>query len=383
MKEKNNKIKITSAYPERMVNVCKKGWACVKNGVIVLVIAGMMFLMTACGGPDISELNDNTAYSVEYGETYYSSIYTAFCDEDIANLPSTIESLKFDSCNYLSDLSLLPQVCPNLKNLTLINCASIDSLDFLFDFEHLESVKINDCAFLTRGLLADLEGVGIKVDVSESDLDAADRINEIYWEIITEDMSDEEKIQAITYYVIDNYSYKITKVFESNEDPLESMLDNKGGVCASYAYLTNVLLRMAGINSYEITSENHGWNVVELDGKYYYLDATNIKQIPWLSKYFVKKFNVGFCYMTDPRANSFAATKDFDDTEKVIIPQSLIEDIEAGESEKNIWEKYGNSIPARIIEMVLVIAAISGGFALAGKAVDNIKHGRRRRRKKR
>ena len=62
-------------------------------------------------------------------------------------------------------------------------------------------------------------------------------------DVYFKDMTDEEKIQAITFYVIDNYSYKMSKVFESNAEPLESMLDNKGGVCASYAYLTNVLLR--------------------------------------------------------------------------------------------------------------------------------------------
>ena len=103
MEEKNNGIKITRAYPERMVNVCKKGWACVKKGVIVLVIAGMLFTLSGCGGPSISERNDSSTYTVSQGETYYSSRYTAFSDEDIANLPSSIESLTFDYCHYLSD----------------------------------------------------------------------------------------------------------------------------------------------------------------------------------------------------------------------------------------------------------------------------------------
>lgn len=376
-------ITITSSYPERLVKLAKNSWVVVKKGILILLIAGMLVTMTACGGPSISELNDTSTYTVEYGETYYSSHYTAFSDEDLANLPSTIESLTFDYCHYLSDLSKLPRVCPNLKRLTLNNCASIASLDFLFDFEHLEYVKINDCAFLDRALVADLEGVGIEVDVTESDLEAAEKVNEILGEIITDDMTEEEKIQAITFYVIDNYKYKVTKVFESNEEPLESMLENKGGVCASYAYMMNVLLRKAGVESYEITSDKHAWNVIELDGKYYYLDATNIKQVPWLSKYFVKWFNVGFFYMTDPRANSFSAMKDFDKTDKVVIPQSLIEDIEAGQSEKNIWEKYGNSLPARIIEIVLICAVIGGGFKLAGMAHDNIKYGRRRRRRRR
>ena len=83
--------------------------------------------------------------------------------------------------------------------------------------------------------------------------------------------------------------YNSTKVIEYDiirgDIPVNSvdayyMLDNKGGVCASYAYLTNVLLRKAGIESYEITSDSHAWNVIELDGKYYYLDGINASGMP-------------------------------------------------------------------------------------------------------
>lgn len=378
MEEKNNSITITSCYNEKLVSVVKKRWHCVKKVVIGVIVAGMVFLMTACGGPSVSQLNDTNKYVVQSGQTTYSSTCTSFCDEDIVNLPSSIETLYFNDCHYLSNLSELPKVCPNLKSLTLNNCPSIDSLNFLFDFENLEYLKVNDSAILNRTLLADLEGVGIEVDVSESDLDTAEKVDEILSEIITDDMTEEEKIQAITYYVIDNYKYRVSKVRVSNEDPLESMFKNKGGVCASYAYLTNVLLRKAGIKSFEITSNIHAWNVVELDGKYYYLDATNVIQIPIISKAILKYFNVGFFYMTDPRANACSVMEDFDNTDMVVIPQSLIEDIEAGESEKNIWEKYGNSLPARIIEIVLISVALGGGFSLVNKVKNNV--GRKRRR---
>ena len=39
------------------------------------------------------------------------------------------------------------------------------------------------------------------------------------------------------------------------------------GVCAGIAYTTNVLLRKAGIESYELISNDHGWNLIDLDGK--------------------------------------------------------------------------------------------------------------------
>ena len=372
---KKNDIRITSYYSERIASIFKKG-SC------VLCAALLCVSLSGCG-PTIAERNDTSAYVVEYGQETYGSSYSAISDDDLSKFPSTIEELYFDNCNYISDLSMLPSVCPNLKRLTLNNCPSINSLDFLFEFDNLEYVEVNDCAFLDRALLADLEGVGIEVNVSEGDLDAADKVNEILGEIITDDMTDEEKIQAITFYVIDNYKYRFTKVMESNEEPLESMIENKGGVCASYAYMMNVLLRKAGIESYEIVSKSHGWNLIKLDEKYYYLDATNIKQIPILSKYLIKYGNVGLYYMTDPRATSFSAMNDFDDTNKVVIPQSLIEDIEAGQNEKNIWEKYGNSVPARVIELAFIIAIISGGCKLVSTIKDNISYGRRRRRRRR
>ena len=370
------KIKLTSFFEEHCTKTLSKKICC-------LALCGVMALsLVGCGGPSISERNQET-YDVESGETYFSSYQSHFSDEDLRRLPESIETINLDYALYLSDLSDLPDICPNLKRLTLDNCPSIDDISFIYRLPNLEYLSLNDCAYVTPELVEYLESRGIEHNITQDDLDAAAKVDEIIDEIITDDMTDEEKIQAITFYVIDNYKYRITKSMESNTEPLESMFENKGGVCASYAYLTNVLLRKAGITSYEIVSESHGWNIIELDGKYYYLDATNIKQIPLISKYVLKYFNVGFYYMQDPDANMWSAMDDYDDTDKVIIPQSLIEDIERGESEKNIWEKYGNSMPARIIEIVLIIAAISGGFKLASTAIENAKYRKYSRRRRR
>ena len=87
--------------------------------------------------------------------------------------------------------------------------------------------------------------------------------------------------------------------------------------------------------------------------------------------------------MQDPDANMWSAMEDYHDTDKVIIPQSLIEDIERGESEKNIWEKYGNSMPARLIEIALMMATIVGGFKLASTIKENASYRRSRKRRRR
>lgn len=370
------KVKITNIFPE---NVRKT----IGKRVAVIAISGVLALnLVCCGGPSISERNAET-YDFEPGQTYFSSYQSHFSDDDVSRLPESIETISLDYALYLSDLSELPDLCPNLKRLTLDNCPSLDDISFIYRLPNLEYLSLNDCAFVTPELIQYLDEVGIEHNITQSDLDAAMKTDQIIDEIITEDMTDEEKIQAITFYVIDNYKYRVTKVMESNEEPLESMFENKGGVCASYAYLTNVLLRKAGIASYEIVSESHGWNLIELDGKYYYLDATNIKQVPIICKYVLKYFNVGFYYMQDPDANMWSAMEDYHDTDKVIIPQSLIEDIERGESEKNIWEKYGNSMPSRLIEIALMMAAIGGGFKLASTIKENASYRRSRKRRRR
>jgi hypothetical protein len=55
-------------------------------------------------------------------------------------------------------------------------------------------------------------------------------------------------------------------------------LVNKTAVCDGYAKAMNLLLNKAGIWSVKVTGtangEDHAWNLVKVDGKYYYLDST-------------------------------------------------------------------------------------------------------------
>lgn len=53
-------------------------------------------------------------------------------------------------------------------------------------------------------------------------------------------------------------------------------LVNRMAVCDGYTKAYKYLLKQVGINSYKAaTTEDHAWNVVELDGKYYHVDVTH------------------------------------------------------------------------------------------------------------
>lgn len=97
--------------------------------------------------------------------------------------------------------------------------------------------------------------------------------------------SDYEKIQAIYAYICKNVAYS-EEVLSSGANPMEPTDDlliyytAYGGLvlgsttCQGFASLVYRMMLMAGIDCRLIAGDQHGWNIVKLDGKYYYLDAT-------------------------------------------------------------------------------------------------------------
>ena len=323
----------------------------------------------------------HTFYMDEDHETLYLGMETTSESlEGLEEYGETIRCVEIDYAFSVDDLSALVEYCPNIEEVHINYAPSISDLSFLYNLHNLHKVYLEESGYVTPELVEYLDKNGIEHNITQQDLDNNAELDRIIDEIITDDMTDEEKIQAITLYVVDNYRPRMLKSAESNERPLSSMFENRGGVCASYAYLTNILLRRAGVNSYEVVTRNdlfagHAWNLVEIDGKYYYLDTMNIdsNQIPFLSKLILEKFNIGLFYMTDPAANSFSAMVDYDKIDRISIPQQMIEDIERGETTKSLYEKYGNSVPARFIEALVMIVGISTGFSLTAKGMSAIK----------
>ena len=109
-------------------------------------------------------------------------------------------------------------------------------------------------------------------------------------------------------------------------------------MCASYAYLTNILLNKAGIKSFEITNDRHGWNIIKLDNKYYYIDTTNMDDSDFYN-FLLKVLNISKYYIIDTEATLTTPMSSPSD-ETTIIPLSLIEDIKAGRNDKDLIEKY-------------------------------------------
>lgn len=85
-------------------------------------------------------------------------------------------------------------------------------------------------------------------------------------------MNNYDKIKVFHDYIINNTKYDEENTFESYT--AYNLITSGISICGGYSDMMSIYLNTLGIKNYKITSENHIWNLVELDGKWYHLDAT-------------------------------------------------------------------------------------------------------------
>lgn len=103
--------------------------------------------------------------------------------------------------------------------------------------------------------------------------------------LIPADASDYEKVRIVYTYVIDNTQYQAS----DDDQSIAGVFWKKEAVCAGYAGAVQYLLERIGVpciyvdGSTKGSTEGHAWNIVKLDGEYYYVDATNGDQPDFLN----------------------------------------------------------------------------------------------------
>lgn len=286
--------------------------------------------------------------------------YSSIDDNFINYLPNTVEKLSLNNCNYITNLNELPRRCSNITVLSLNANSSLSDLSFIYQLPNLKEIYIVDSVYITEELLTYLKTNNITTNLTEQDLINSQKVDEIINTIITPDMSDKEKIQAVCLYVLNNVEYDIKLSEKSNKTPLSCVLEEGKGVCASYAYFTNVLLNKAGIESFEIINDSHAWNTIKSDDKYYYVDTTAMDGSAFYN-FLLRILNMSKYYMVDTNNTLISAMSDPTD-ETTIIPMSLIEDIQAGRDEKDLFEKYSGLIGEFGVILGFVLSGLSIAF---------------------
>lgn len=89
---------------------------------------------------------------------------------------------------------------------------------------------------------------------------------------INSNMSNQDKIKVFHDHIINNTVYDVDNTDESYT--AYDLLTTGKSICGGYSDIMSIYLNTLGIQNYKITSENHIWNLINLDGAWYHLDMT-------------------------------------------------------------------------------------------------------------
>ena len=136
----------------------------------------------------------------------------------------------------------------------------------------------------TSAILAAWEN-GDPSRLSGYDRDIYNAAQKVLGSILESGMSDLEKEIAISGWIVNNVNYDWTHQDVMEETPRESFtpyggLVNHTAVCLGYATTFQLLMDLAGVECITVTGaayeslEDHGWNMVRLNGNWYCVDVT-------------------------------------------------------------------------------------------------------------
>ena len=179
---------------------------------------------------------------------------------------SGIDSFTFYCSNtYKSCIDDVVETANNQTTLSNIN-------SYVHPFNSFSSIKTE---------YDSLGKVTLKVEKSytkEQINEINNKVNQIITEQVKNEKDKKEVIKIIHDYIINNSKYDVDKS-DKNIDKYKSNiafgpLIEGFGLCGGYTDAMAIFLNYYDIPNFKVVSENHIWNAVFLDNKWYHLDLT-------------------------------------------------------------------------------------------------------------
>ncbi len=104
------------------------------------------------------------------------------------------------------------------------------------------------------------------------------RIDELYPQLVNENLSVRDNIKSIHDYIINNTRYDSDRtdnnIIKYRSDTAYGPLFEGYAICGGYTDLMQLFLERLGVKSFRISSDTHVWNAVYVDNTWYHLDLT-------------------------------------------------------------------------------------------------------------
>ena len=183
--------------------------------------------------------------------------------QEILNMFYTIinsgdDSFSF-SCNYNNCINDVKEIISDDNIIANIN-------NFVHPYNSFDSINID---VTVNGIIT----VKIKKIYDEEQIEFINTyINEFINTNINLSMNTYDKIKLFHDHIINKTKYDEDNTFEAYT--AYNLITSGISICGGYSDIMSIYLNALGIKNYKITSENHIWNLVELDGNWYHVDVT-------------------------------------------------------------------------------------------------------------
>lgn len=210
-------------------------------------------------------------------------------DENEAFISSFLSKLPIEEIEFRGSLpnSFAYAVSNGKKTLYVgegdkIDFYNLDGVDTL-DYSH--SGLYYAGIYLTSELIEYLKARNIEIELGpdhtlEELEDLSRKLDETYASLNVKGQGERQKLIKILDYIFKTYTYADLAAVDDIKEKfykdgvLYGATHGTKIVCGNYSSLLCSLLQRTGIESYYIRSPKHAWNLIEIDGCYYHVDAT-------------------------------------------------------------------------------------------------------------
>lgn len=238
--------------------------------------------------PNLKSINFNSLIESEYtiSKEDFDFLTKSKNLETIDLACANVEEGFIESITNLKTLKVSSEM-PNLK-------FDYKKLTFLENLEFTGEDPYNVATNLTMDEYNTLVENGVNVtfdseEIKNKFLEVNQELENIVKSLdATKDSSDQEKLDAILIYTLDHLTYdeevseklgtgenidELTRSFYKGGN-LYGALEKDSAICGNYAALVSALASRLDLNTEYLISPTHSWNLVEIEGQQYYVDAT-------------------------------------------------------------------------------------------------------------
>lgn len=214
-----------------------------------------------------------------------------------------LDSLKDIDNLTVVGFSLGPNTIEKLTNLKKLTIQLVHNFDINFEELNINELDLTlenpyDLAIsFTEDDYKKVLEKGINVvfkseEQKEEYLNICNKLNSIINELnIDQNDKDKEKFNKILCYVLENLDYdeEISKAVNNKKKEeikqeknfykdglLYGALETETSICGNYAALVKALMNRVGLKAYYLANECHAWNLIQIEGITYCVDATSL-----------------------------------------------------------------------------------------------------------